>query len=55
VQQAALARVKWLREDARRMDSTMGGLIWIWPTSGNKQSTLPSLRCAAIKEMADSE
>ncbi|EAQ85914.1 predicted protein [Chaetomium globosum CBS 148.51] len=39
VQQAALARVKWLREDARRMDSTTGGLIWIWPTSKNKQST----------------
>ncbi|KAH6840846.1 hypothetical protein B0I37DRAFT_225239 [Chaetomium sp. MPI-CAGE-AT-0009] len=31
VQQAALARVKWLREDARRMDSTTGGLTWIWP------------------------
>ncbi|KAH6641574.1 hypothetical protein F5144DRAFT_545610 [Chaetomium tenue] len=44
VQQAALARVKWLREDARRMDSTTGGLIWIWPTSENKQSTSAAVR-----------
>jgi hypothetical protein len=36
--------------DDRRLDLDLAYL-----TSGNKQSTLPSLQCAAIKEMADSE